>query len=69
MAANTGEAAAAGYTAENVSWRKPGSVSSCVATAPPARSQDSSTSTRQPERAIVIAAARPFGPDPTTSAS
>ena len=66
MRANTGEAAAAGYTDENVSWRKPGSVSSSVATAPPARSDASSTSTRHPERAISIAAAKPFGPEPTT---
>ncbi len=37
MRANTGEATAAGYTDENVSWWNPGSVSSCVRTAPPAR--------------------------------
>ena len=66
---STGDAAAAGYTAEYVSWRNPGSVSSSLATAPPGRSAASSTSTRQPACAIRIAADSPLGPDPTTSAS
>ena len=67
--ANTGDAPPAGYTAENVSWRKPGSVSSSVATAPPGRSAASSTVTAWPARASVIAAASPLGPDPITTAA
>ena len=68
MRANTGDAAAAGYTAENVSWRKPGSVSSSVRTAPPGLSAASSTVTGCPFSASRIAAARPFGPAPITTA-
>ena len=52
-----------------MSWRNPGSVSSSVATAPPARSAASSTRTSFPDCASVIAAASPLGPDPTMSAS
>src|SRR5919205_1169580 len=68
MRPNTGEAAPAGYTEEKVSCRKPGSVSSSVLTAPPARSAASSTVTACPASARRMAAARPFGPAPITIA-
>ena len=68
MRANTGEAAPEGWTAENVSWRKPGSVSSSVRTAPPGRSAASSTVTAWPASASRMAAARPLGPAPMTTA-
>ena len=45
-----------------------GSVSSSVATAPPACAAASSTVTSRPASASVIAAASPFGPDPMTTA-
>ena len=48
---------------------KPGSVSSSVRTAPPGVSAASSTSTWRPASASRIAAARPFGPAPMTTAS
>ena len=68
MLENTGEAAAAGYTEENVSWRNPGRVSSSVRTAPPGSSAASSTVTARPARARAMAAASPFGPLPITTA-
>src|SRR3954454_22748827 len=68
MAAKTGEAAAAGYTAENVSCWNPGKVSGSVRTAPPGVSAASSTVTGRPARASRMAAASPFGPAPITSA-
>ena len=52
-----------------MSWRKPGSVSSSVRTAPPGASAASSTRTERPASARRIAAASPFGPAPMTSAS
>src|SRR5579862_398413 len=68
MAANTGDATAAGYTAEKVSWWNPGSVSSSVRTAPPGASWASSTVTDRPASARRIAATSPFGPAPMTIA-
>ena len=64
-----GEASRAGGSREQVSWRNPGSVSSSVRSPPPIVSRPSSTSTERPARASTIAAARPFGPEPTTIAS
>src|SRR5215475_857644 len=52
-----------------MSWRKPGRVSSSVRVPPPGVFPDSSTSTDLPASASVIAAASPFGPAPTTTAS
>ena len=65
-----GEAASSGCTAEQTSWWNPGRVSSCGA-APPAgrRPRPRITSTTRPARASVTAAARPLGPEPTTTAS
>src|SRR5581483_8629817 len=57
-----------GWIAEQTSWRKPGSVSSSVRMPPPIVGSASWTRTSSPARARVIAAARPFGPDPTTTA-
>ena len=51
------------------SWTKPGSVSSAERDPPPGSSAASRTVTRRPARASVIAAASPFGPEPTTTAS
>ncbi len=64
-----GEAAASGCTAEHTSCVTPGIVSSADMAPPPARSAASITSTERPARAMVIAAASPFGPAPTTTAS
>ena len=47
----------------------PGSVSSSVRQPPPGVDAPSKTSTESPARASVSAAASPFGPDPTTTAS
>ena len=47
----------------------PGSVSSAERHPPPSSSSASSTRTESPARASTIAAASPFGPDPTTIAS
>src|SRR6266700_260039 len=55
--------------AEQRSWRNPGRVSSAVRQPPPMVSSASSTWTDQPDSASSTAAARPFGPDPTTTAS
>ena len=52
-----------------MSWTKPGSVSSAERDPPPIVSAASSTRTERPARARAIAAARPFGPEPTTTAS
>src|SRR5687767_10118441 len=54
---------------EQTSCTKPGSVSSAERTPPPIVSAASCTSTSRPARASVIAAASPFGPEPTTTAS
>src|SRR5437773_1545060 len=48
---------------------KPGSVNSVDRAPPPTVSRASKTQTDQPARAISMAAARPFGPEPTTTAS
>src|SRR5688500_19663850 len=48
---------------------KPGRVSSAERAAPPAVSFASRTRTEWPACAMVIAAARPFGPAPTITAS
>src|SRR5437016_512427 len=48
---------------------KPGWVSSAEREPPPIVSRASTTQTEQPSRAISMAAARPFGPEPTTTAS
>src|SRR5712692_2771763 len=48
---------------------KPGSVSSAERTPPPTSSFASYTATLRLDRAISTAAARPFGPAPTTTAS
>src|SRR3954471_3866637 len=69
MAANTGEAAAAGYTDEKASCWKPGSVSGSVRTAPPAVAGASSTVTGRPGGRSRMAAASPFGPAPITTAA
>src|SRR5215469_18257158 len=55
--------------AEPTSCTKPGSVNSRERAAPPIVASASSTWTETPARASVIAAASPFGPEPTTIAS
>src|SRR5215210_3925931 len=55
--------------AEPTSWTKPGRVSSAERAPPPTVSSASSTITERPLRASSTAAARPFGPEPTTTAS
>ena len=64
-----GEASGCGWTAEQMSWTKPGSVSSAERDPPPIVSAASSTRTERPARARAMAAASPFGPAPTTTAS
>ena len=64
-----GDASASGCAAEHTSCRKPGSVSSSVRQPPPGVAAPSITCTRSPAAARVTAAARPFGPLPTTIAS
>src|SRR6266850_7154511 len=64
-----GDAAAIGWNAEHTSWTKPGRVSAAERVPPPISSFASYTVTDRPERAIAIAAAKPFGPAPTTTAS
>src|SRR5205814_6811935 len=64
-----GEPAASGWTAEQTSCTKPCRVSSAERAPPPMVALASSTHTEHPACASVIAAARPFGPDPTTTAS
>ena len=58
-----------GWIAEQTSCLNPGSVSSFVRVPPPIVRAASSTSTLWPLRAISTAAARPLGPEPTTTAS
>jgi hypothetical protein len=60
---------AIGWMALQMSWRKPGSVSSFVRVPPPTRGAASYTTTERPVFASSMAAARPLGPDPTTAAS
>ena len=64
-----GDATPSGWIAEQTSWTKPGSVSSAERVPPPTVSAASSTRTESPARASTIAAASPFGPEPTTIAS
>ena len=64
-----GERIPIGWHAEHTSWRNPGSVSSLVRVPPPGSSRPSSTTTDAPSRASATAAASPFGPEPTTTAS
>src|SRR5215208_6802205 len=64
-----GEAYPRGCMAEPRSWTKPGSVSSQERVPPPTVSSASSTATERPARASCTAAASPFGPAPTTTAS
>ena len=55
--------------AEHTSWTKPGSVNAADRAPPPRVASASTTSTERCCRAIVMAAANPFGPEPTTTAS
>ena len=64
-----GEATPRGWIAEQTSWTKPGSVSSALRVPPPGVAWPSTTSTRRPVRAIVMAATSPLGPEPMTTAS
>ena len=64
-----GEATPSGWIAEQTSWTKPGSVSSAERAPPPTVSAASMTRTESPACASAIAAASPFGPEPTTTAS
>jgi hypothetical protein len=54
---------------EQMSWRKPGSVNSSVRAPPPIVSLASTTHTDSPARASSMAALKPFGPEPTMTAS
>src|SRR5262245_32426483 len=54
---------------EQTSWRKPGTVSAADRTPPPIVSCASRTSTLCPVRTSVMAAVKPFGPEPMTIAS
>src|SRR3954454_16789651 len=64
-----GEPAASGWTAEQTSCKNPGNVNSAERAPPPIVEFASQTRTDHPARASVIAPARPFGPEPTTTAS
>src|SRR5580692_10717025 len=64
-----GDALASGCTAEQTSCQNPGSVSSSVLQPPPGVAAPSMTCTDRPALAMVSAAASPFGPEPTTTAS
>ena len=64
-----GERIPIGWQPEQTSWRKPGSVSAAVRVPPPISSRPSRTRTDAPLRASSTAAASPFGPEPTTTAS
>src|SRR5690349_18245832 len=65
----TGDARAAGCTAEHTSCWNPGSVSPADRTPPPIDDAASNTRTESPARAATTAATRPFGPLPTTETS
>ena len=69
VSAKNGDVRPNGCTALQTSWTNPGSVSSADRAPPPTWSARSSTVTAWPARAIVIAAASPFGPLPMTTAS
>src|SRR5690606_33058494 len=64
-----GDPMANGWTLAQTSCTHPASVSSSLRSPPPGVSAPSSTSTDRPASATVIAAARPFGPEPITTAS
>src|SRR5688572_19029537 len=64
-----GDIRASGWIAEQTSCTKPGSVSSAERAPPPISLLLSYTATECPARAIWMAAARPLGPAPTTTAS
>ena len=64
-----GDPTPSGWTAEQMSWARPGTVSSAVRVPPPISSAASSTVTDSPAVARVTAAARPLGPAPITTAS
>ncbi len=64
-----GEANASGWTAEPRSLTKPSPTSGAERVAPPGSGAASRTTTDRPVLATVMAAARPFGPDPTTTTS
>ncbi len=66
---STGDPAPNACTAAPTSCTKPGSVYSAERQPPPTWSAASSTVTDRPALANVTAAARPLGPDPTTTAS
>ena len=68
-ARSAGEAMPRGWIAEQMSWTNPGSVRTALRVPPPAVGCPSTTRTRRPVRAIVIAATSPLGPDPMTMAS
>ena len=55
--------------AEQTSCKKPGKVNSAVLKPPPMVSFPSINKTDKPDCCKVIAAAKPLGPDPTTTAS
>src|SRR5262245_18807202 len=55
--------------AEQMSWVNPGSVNSAERAPPPIVGSASMTRTERCARAIVMAAARPLGPEPMTMAS
>src|SRR5260370_39612395 len=63
-----GDPAAIGCPADPKSCRNPGMVNSIVRAAPPAVGSASNTSTCRPAWASTMAAASPFGPEPTTHA-
>ena len=63
-----GEQAAMGWIVEQISWTKPGRVSSAERAPPPTVSAPSYMVTARPARANTIAALKPFGPDPMTIA-
>src|SRR4051794_32909583 len=67
--ANAGDATPVGCTDEHESCTKPGSVSSALRHPPPGVELASNTTTLRPARARKIAAVRPLGPAPTTTAS
>ena len=66
--AKAGELAAHGCTAEQTSCTNPGSVSSAERVPPPMVGCASNTVVRSPACARMMAAVRPFGPEPTTHA-
>src|SRR5688500_9446312 len=64
-----GDMTASGWMAEQTSWTKPGSVRAAERAPPPMSWLASYTATEWPARAIWMAAARPLGPAPMTTAS